>query len=76
MRMLCTLTIPTLSILRRSWSFELPQAGMAELTIYDLLGRKIKTLVQENLPAGHYEIIWEARMSLDKQLPAGCICIV
>jgi hypothetical protein len=43
---------------RTTLSFELPQAGYAELTVYDVRGRKVAALVQEYLPAGPYTAEW------------------
>ncbi|UCE27512.1 MAG: T9SS type A sorting domain-containing protein [Candidatus Coatesbacteria bacterium] len=36
-------------------AFDLPEGADVTLTIYDLSGRKVKTLVDETLPAGAYE---------------------
>lgn len=40
--------------------YELPQAGMVTLTIYDILGREVKTLVKENQSPGFYEVEYDA----------------
>ncbi|MBD3217750.1 MAG: T9SS type A sorting domain-containing protein, partial [candidate division Zixibacteria bacterium] len=39
-------------------SFELPADSKVELTIYNILGEKVSTLVNEFKPAGAYEVIW------------------
>jgi hypothetical protein len=41
-------------------SYTLPQSGLATLSIYDLLGRKVETLVQGEQPAGYHKVIWDA----------------
>jgi len=41
--------------------FALPSEGLVELAVYDLSGRRVKTLVQEKMAAGHHELIWEGR---------------
>lgn len=46
--------------------FEIPSDDFASLKIFDLLGREIETLVNEKLPAGAYEIKWNA-----SQFPSG-----
>ncbi|MBK7378524.1 MAG: T9SS type A sorting domain-containing protein [Ignavibacteriales bacterium] len=46
---------PTTSI-----KFDLPQAGNVELTVYDILGRKVKQLLNETKPAGTYEVTFNA----------------
>ncbi|HMU44080.1 MAG TPA: T9SS type A sorting domain-containing protein, partial [Ignavibacteriaceae bacterium] len=46
---------PTTSI-----KFDIPQAGIVELTVYDILGREVKQLLNETRPAGTYEITFNA----------------
>ncbi|CAN5419618.1 hypothetical protein BH10BAC5_BH10BAC5_19230 [soil metagenome] len=38
--------------------FELPSGSFARLIVFDVLGRELETLVNENLNAGKYEINW------------------
>ncbi|MCG3158533.1 MAG: hypothetical protein DKINENOH_05177 [bacterium] len=40
--------------------FDLPEAGQVKLTVYDAMGRLVRTLVSEHRPAGSYEILWDA----------------
>ena len=40
-------------------SFQLPQAGATRLEIFDLLGQRIRTLVDEDLSAGFHEKTWD-----------------
>jgi photosystem II stability/assembly factor-like uncharacterized protein len=40
--------------------YNLPKSGSVELIVYDILGRKVKTLVNENQQAGRYEINFNA----------------
>jgi hypothetical protein len=41
-------------------SYQLPAAGHVTLTIFDLLGRKVVTLVDQQKPAGFYRQTWDA----------------
>ena len=41
-------------------AFETVQAGQVELVIYDLLGRKVETLVSQELNAGFHHARWDA----------------
>jgi N-acetylneuraminic acid mutarotase len=41
-------------------SYQLPLTGNVELSVYDLTGRKVTTLVNEKQQAGRYEIEWNA----------------
>jgi len=38
----------------------LPETAKIQLDIFDMLGRKVKTLVNEELPAGRHTAKWEA----------------
>ena len=40
--------------------FDIPKAGNVKLIIYDLLGREVQTLVNEQLKAGTYRADWNA----------------
>lgn len=48
-----------------NFSFELAESGRAELTVYDLAGRRVATLVDAELAAGRHDCLWEA------DVPAG-----
>ncbi len=39
--------------------YTLPEASQVVLSIYDVLGREIKTLVNNTLPAGRYQVTWD-----------------
>jgi hypothetical protein len=39
--------------------FALPQTSMAKLIVYDMLGREVKTLVNNTLNAGYFNITWD-----------------
>lgn len=41
--------------------FSIPEFGFVTLAIYDVLGREIAVLVNENLPSGKYEVQWGGR---------------
>ncbi|MBI2428242.1 MAG: T9SS type A sorting domain-containing protein [Ignavibacteriales bacterium] len=40
--------------------YQLPEAGMVELTVFDMLGREVKTLIREKQEAGTYAIHYNA----------------
>lgn len=40
--------------------FDIPKASFTKLTIYDILGREVATLVNEKLSPGTYEVEWSA----------------
>jgi len=41
--------------------YDLPQTVAVKLQVFDLSGRLVQTLVDENKPAGHYTTIWNAK---------------
>ncbi len=51
--------------------FDLEKSGPSELAIYDLLGRKIKTLVSDNLAAGSYRLQWDGTNAAGEQVGSG-----
>jgi len=40
--------------------YGLPEAEHVRIEIYDLLGRKVETLVNEEMQAGRHQVVWEA----------------
>jgi parallel beta-helix repeat protein len=40
--------------------YALPEAGQVRIDIYDLLGRKVETLVDEEKQAGQHQAVWDA----------------
>ena len=42
--------------------FDIPKSSYVKLIVYDVLGREIKTLVNEKLNAGRYEVSWPGRV--------------
>jgi hypothetical protein len=41
--------------------FDLPKSGEVQLVVYDILGRKVATLLNKKMPAGRYELNWDAK---------------
>jgi hypothetical protein len=40
--------------------YGLPEAGRVRIDIYDLLGRKVETLNDEEMQAGRHQVVWDA----------------
>ena len=51
-------------------NWQMPKAGLVTLKIYDVLGSEVATLVNEEKPAGTYELNWNAS-SAEGGLPSG-----
>ncbi len=52
-------------------TFYLPKPETASLVIYDLLGREVRTLVQEPLAAGRHTVAWDGTDHAGQLAPAG-----
>jgi hypothetical protein len=52
-------------------SYALPKSAKVSVVVYDLLGNKVKTLVNESADAGTYEVVWNATNDLGVQVPSG-----
>ncbi|MCZ6766301.1 MAG: aryl-sulfate sulfotransferase [bacterium] len=52
-------------------SYQLPEAGFVELMVYDAGGRLVRTLVQENMPAGAKEVTWDGHDDAGNQVSSG-----
>ncbi|NBC17564.1 MAG: T9SS type A sorting domain-containing protein, partial [Bacteroidetes bacterium] len=42
-------------------SFDLPESGAVTLQVFDVMGRRVATLVDERRPAGQHTVRWDAR---------------
>lgn len=52
-------------------AFEIPQQEKVTLTIYNISGQVIKTLVNENLSAGRFERVWNGNDEFGNQVASG-----
>jgi len=51
--------------------FFLPYDAPAELSLFDLLGRRVRVLARSNFPAGYNVLFWDGRDANGAQLPSG-----
>jgi uncharacterized delta-60 repeat protein len=51
--------------------FTLSHSGFVSLNIYDLLGRKIRALVSENLSSGYKSVFWDGKDDSGKVIASG-----
>lgn len=52
-------------------SFDLPSASQVELDVFNVLGQRIATLVDGNLPAGQHTVIWDGRNAEKSPVASG-----
>jgi hypothetical protein len=51
--------------------YDLPENGHVNITIYDMLGRQVKTLINQIQDAGYRSVIWDATDDYGKPVSAG-----
>ncbi|MCA9727713.1 MAG: VCBS repeat-containing protein, partial [Candidatus Eisenbacteria bacterium] len=51
--------------------FDLPESGLVDLAIYDVAGRRVRTLAKETYPAGSYETTWRGVDDNGRPVAAG-----
>ena len=54
-----------------SIQYDVPEAGHLELVIYNILGQRIRTLVDSYKEPGSYRAIWDGRNGAGEQVPSG-----
>ncbi|MGI9175045.1 MAG: ScyD/ScyE family protein [Rhodothermales bacterium] len=52
-------------------AFKLAEHADVRLTVYDVVGREVATLVREPMEAGTYEVEWEGTDAAGRALPSG-----
>ena len=51
--------------------YNLPQSSFTSISIFDLKGNKINTILNQQISAGFHSVIWDARNDLGKKVSAG-----
>ncbi len=51
--------------------YELPRASQVEVAIFDLLGKRIRTLAQGRQQAGQHRLLWDGRDDNGANVPSG-----
>ena len=51
--------------------YDLPENGHINITIYDMLGRQVKTLINQTQDAGFKSVVWNATNDYGKPVSAG-----
>ena len=51
--------------------YDIPETGLVSINIYDMLGRQVKTLINQTQDAGYRSIIWDATNDYGKPVSAG-----
>ena len=56
---------------RTTIRFQLKESGPVEIKIFNQLGQLIETLVDEHLPAGEHQVVWDSQDHKHGELPSG-----
>ena len=51
--------------------YELPVNGFVNIVVYDMLGRKVRTIINQTQNAGYKSVIWDATNDYGKPVTAG-----
>jgi len=51
--------------------FTIPETGFVSLSVRDVLGRHVRTLVDETLPPGAHQVVWDGTDASNRPLPSG-----
>ena len=62
---------PILSTPVTTLRYDLPEQANVNIIIYDMLGRQVRTLVNQTQDAGFKSVIWDATNDFGKQVSAG-----
>jgi hypothetical protein len=54
-----------------TFSFELPEEAFVTIDIYDVMGRRLRTLLDVYKPAGYYHTVWDARDDEGREVSSG-----
>jgi len=54
-----------------TFRYDLPENSHVTITIYDMLGREVKTLINQTQDAGFKSVIWDATNDYGKPVSAG-----
>lgn len=64
-------TYPNPAINATTIAYDLNESNIVEISIYNTIGEKIKTLVSSKQPAGHYEISWDLKSDAGANIKSG-----
>lgn len=56
---------------RTTIRFALPEPGLVRLSVFDVSGRLVRTLVDESMTAGSHEVAWDGRDATGRGVGAG-----
>ncbi|MCI0554105.1 MAG: T9SS type A sorting domain-containing protein, partial [Anaerolineae bacterium] len=52
-------------------NYQLPENAQVRLTVFNLLGQEVRTLVDRKLLAGYHQIVWDAKDNAGRSVGSG-----
>ena len=52
-------------------NYDLPEDALVKVVIYDVMGRNVKTLMNESQSSGHHSILWDGKNDMGEDISAG-----
>ena len=52
-------------------SFDLPKESKVEISVYNIKGQKVKTMMNDILPAGNHSVVWNGKNDNNKSVSSG-----
>ena len=72
MKVMVCISVIFLSVsCEKLFEFDLPEAGLVKLAVFNLLGQEVASLVNGNLNAGRYNVHWNACNQKGKMVASG-----
>ena len=71
MLMICSFLNPFRSGAETVFRFSVDGTGSVTLAVFDAAGRRVRNLLQRDIPAGTYYIRWDGMDDLGAAVPAG-----
>jgi hypothetical protein len=56
---------------RTTIKYDLPEAGPVRLSVFDVAGRLVRALVDETLPRGSHDAVWDGRDAAGREVGSG-----
>lgn len=56
---------------RTTIKYDLPEAGPVRLSVFDVAGRLVRALIDESVPQGGHEAVWDGRDSSGREVGSG-----
>lgn len=56
---------------RTTIKYDLPEASPVRLSVFDVAGRWVRTLVDDSMPQGRHEAVWDGRDSSGREVGSG-----